>query len=395
MNIFSPDYKNKAIENGKSISETKSKTKSKNKYLKETLLIKTLSPLNIGNGEKYTNLDYYIEDKKAKIIDIERMMENLKDIDKINQMQNLIKNNMGNNKMTMTVMELYHSVGLYPENHVSKEIDCKIKENASVQVAKFINQNGKYYVPGSSIKGAIRTAYIFDYYDKNFDKLISILDDREIRNKGTELVKRAIGNIQNDFFKHLLITDSKFIDFKNFEFIETKRYNIEHKKRGNSNLYGNSEHKEVLKKGSEFTVEMTIKKDFPKDFEDIKTMCNNFTKTIIDFEMKNQYLPQELKEFYKKNILSDINKNNNNNNNDSFYLALGSGSGYLSKTIYLLLWKHKKNLNLIKKLLPTKNDYRTRKFQRVNSYLDFPRTRTVEIIKNIPLGWVKITTKKI
>lgn len=361
---------------------------------KKILKIKTLSPLNIGNGDIYTNLDYYIEGRKAKIIDIERMMENLEDIDKINQMQKLIKSNMGNNKLEISVKELYEGIGLYPDEYIVKEIDCKIKENASVQVAKFINQNGNYYVPGSSIKGAIRTAYIFDYYDKNFDKLVKILGNNSIddNKKGNEIVKRAIGNIQNDFFKYLLITDSNIIGPENFEFVNTIRYNTKDAKTGKkSNTI--PEPKETLKKGSEFEMELTIKKDFPKDFEEIKNMCNKFSKTIAEFETKNKYLPEETLKFYN-NLLDSIK-----NDNNSFYLALGSGSGYLSKTIYLLLWKNDRGntigyLKTIKKIFERERNPNLRKsWKSARHYLDFPRTRTIDVNKKIPLGWVKITTK--
>ena len=360
-----------------------------NQSNKKTLKITTLSPLNIGCGDSYTNLDYYIEDNKAKIIDIEKMMDSIGDIDKINQMQNLIKSNMGNNRLTISVKELYEGIGIYPDEYISKEINCKIENDARVQVAKFINQNGNYYIPGSSLKGAIRTAYIFDYYNKNINKLIGILKDSKIPpfKKGNEVVKIAIGGIKDDFFKHLLITDSGFISPENFEFIETKRYNIENKKRNKPNVYGNKECKEVLKRNSNFNVELTIKKDFPKNFNDIKNMCNNLTGTIIEFETNNEYLPQSLKDFYKNNILNNLNKDN------TFYLAVGSGSSFLSKTIYLLLWKHNKDLNLIKRLLPTRNDRRRNKFQKVNSYLDFPRTRVIETNKEIPIGWIKITAE--
>jgi len=361
-----------------------------NNSTKKTLKITTLSHLNIGCGDFYTNLDYYIEGSKAKIIDMGRLLESLDDANKIDELVKLIKSNMGNNRREIGVKEAYESINIYPDKFILKEIDCKIKEDASVQIKKFINQNGKYYVPGSSLKGAIRTAYIFDYYDKNIDKLVSILKDRGIYNnkKGSAVVENARGKIKDDFFKYLLITDSDFIDSNNFEFIETRRYNIEYKRKNKSNIYGNKECKEALKKGSEFTIELTIKKGFPNNFEEIKNMCNNLTRTIIQFEMKNRYLPQGLKDFYKNKILNDLN------NNNAFYLLLGSGSGFLSKTIYLLLWKHNKDLNLIKRILPLKKgkDKRTGKFlvQPVNDYIEFPRTRVIDSKKEIPMGWIKI-----
>jgi CRISPR-associated protein Csm5 len=365
---------------------------------KKILKITTLSPLNIGCGDFYTNLDYYIEDNKAKIIDIERMMDSIGDIDKINQMQNqmqkLIKSYMGNNKLTISIKELYEGIGIYPDEFISKEIDCKIKKDASVQVAKFINQNGNYYIPGSSLKGAIRTAYIFDYYDKNINKLIGILKDNSIPpfKKGSAVVENAIGRIKDDFFKHLLITDSNIISPENFEFINTIRYNTNDARIGkkSNNI---PEPKESLKKDSEFKMELTIKKDFPKNFEEIKNMCNKFSKTIAEFEVNNKYLPKETSQFYN-NLLDNIK-----NNDNSFYLALGSGSSYLSKTIYLLLWKHDKGnskgyLKIMKNLFERERNPNLRKsWKSARHFSEFPRTRVIETNKEIPIGWIKITAE--
>ncbi|WP_292459993.1 type III-A CRISPR-associated RAMP protein Csm5 [Methanothermococcus sp.] len=375
MNIFRPN-----------------ESKPKMEATKKILNITTLSPLNIGNGDVYSNLDYYIENSKAKIINIDKLLESIDDINKINELVQVIKSNMGNNRVEKDTKEIYESIGLYPEEHILKEIDCKIRKDARIQVKKFINQKGNYYIPGSSLKGAIRTAYIFDYYDKNIDELIKILKNNDIKPylKGNEVIKTAIGGINKDFFKYLLITDSNIIPPENFEFINTIRYNTMDARKGKKSETI-PEPKESLKKNSEFKMELTIKNSFPKNFEDIKNMCNRFSRTIIKFEMKNEYLPQGLKDFYKNKILNDLNGNN------SFYLTLGSGSGFLSKTVYLLLWKHNKNLNLIKKMLPLKKgkDKRTGKFlvQPVNDYIEFPRTRVIDSKKEIPMGWIKITAK--
>lgn len=240
MNIFRPN-------------ESKTKPNNGINPTKKILKITTISPLNIGNGDVYANMDYYIENNKAKakIINIEELFESIDDINKINKLVNLIKHNMDNNRMKGGVKETYESIGLYPDEHILKEVDCKINKDARVQVRKFINQNGKYYVPGSSLKGAIRTAYIFDYYDKNIGKLVNILENKKIydNKKGNEVVNTAIGrNIKDDFFKYLLITDSNIIPQENFEFINTIRYNtmdVRKDKKSSNNI---PEPKEVLKK---------------------------------------------------------------------------------------------------------------------------------------------------
>ena len=359
---------------------------------KKILKVRTLSPIHISNGEEYANLDYFIKDGMANIINLDEVFRNM-DENMIETFTKLIKNNMNNNRMEMTVEELYYSVGidLSNEKFILKKVNCKIRPNARVKVKQFINQKNKFYIPGSSIKGAIRTAYIFDYYDKNINELVDILEDKGIlpNKKGSEVVKRCIGNIQEDFFKNLLITDSNFIDENNFEFIECRRYNTyEFRKNKNSRkIWGNPEYNESLKKNVEFSVELTIKEGFPKDIKGIKNMCNKLMKTVIDYELNHKYIPENLKKYYN-NIKNNINKNNN-----TFYLSIGSGSGFLSKTIYLLLWKHKKDINLIKKFLPTKKNKREKKFQKVENYLDFPRTRVIYEGNKIylPMGWIELS----
>lgn len=120
-------------------------------------------------------------------------------------------------------------------------------------------------------------------------------------------------------------------------------------------------------------------------------MCNKFSKTIIEFELNNKYLPDETIKFYN-NLLNNIK-----NNDNSFYLTIGSGSSYLSKTIYLLLWKHDKGntkgyLNIMKNIFEKEKNRKLKaSLKGARHYIEFPRTRVLDSNKNIPMGWVKIT----
>ena len=344
------------------------------------------TPLCIGNGEIYNYLDYVPEKNKIKIIDINKAFEELKYIEKINKLSELIQNNIENNRSKFTTKELFEKVGITNiSDCVVKEMDSEISVDKRGEIKQFINQNGKYYIPGSSIKGAIRTAYIFDYFDGKIEKLVEILKNR---NKGNELVKTAVGNIGNDVFKYLLVSDSGIIEGKNFKMVETERYNKYLSEKTKKPLRrGNPQNAEVLKENSEFEISLTIKEGFPKKFDELKDMINNLTKTICDFEISVENNHKDLKEFYQ-NLKTELG--------EEVYLDIGFGSGYLSKTIYLLLWKHKQDLKSIKWSLPIKkyfDRYTKKKYpQKVNDYPDFPRTRTLYNLngKYVPLGWIKL-----
>jgi len=186
-----------------------------------------ITPIFIGCGEEYSQLDYFIENGFAHIIDLEKAITDLDDLEKVNEISRLIISNTTNNRLNLNAKDILKSVGLNPYDYVIRKIKCEIKSDSSTRVKKFIAQNNFHYVPGSSIKGAIRTAYLFNYYDKNLSELLKILDNRSIKlhEKGKELEKNAISkNIPEDFFKYLKISDSLNLEGE-FKFIHTRRWN--------------------------------------------------------------------------------------------------------------------------------------------------------------------------
>ncbi|AIJ06327.1 CRISPR-associated protein, Csm5 [Methanocaldococcus bathoardescens] len=368
-----------------------------------------ITPIFIGCGEEYSQLDYFIEDGFAHIIDLEKAIADLDDLEKVNEISRLIISNTTNNRLNLNAKDILKSVGLNPYDYVIRKIKCEIKSDSKTRVKKFISQNNKYYIPGSSIKGAIRTAYLFNYYDKNLSELLKILDNRDIKlhEKGKELEKNAISkNIPEDFFKYLKISDSLNLKGE-FKFIHTRRWNYRKRK---LNIPINME---GMIKGT-FSINIKIEDGFfkninkklktnynPKDegemFNILKNLCNNFSKTVVEFELKknNSYYIERI---YEK-LLSDINKDG------AIYLNLGFGGGFLNKTIYPLLWKNDENLIHFKKIkslfvaLSGGNKNLKNAWLRANSYLDFPTTKTVyaiyskqdrRFIPKLPMGWIKM-----
>ena len=368
-----------------------------------------ITPIFIGCGEEYSQLDYFIENGFAHIIDLEKAITDLDDLEKVNEISRLIISNTTNNRLNLNAKDILKSVGLNPYDYVIRKIKCEIKSDSSTRVKKFIAQYNSHYVPGSSIKGAIRTAYLFNYYDKNLSELLKILDNRGIKlhEKGKELEKNAISkNIPEDFFKYLKISDSLNLEGE-FKFIHTRRWSYRKRK---PNVPINME---GLTKGT-FSINIKIEDEFfkninkklktnynPKDGEDkfniLKSLCNNFSKTVIEFELKRNN-PYYIERVYEK-LLADINKN------DAIYLNLGFGGGFLNKTIYPLLWKNDENLIYFRKIkslfiaLSGGNKNLKNAWLKANSYLDFPTTKTVytiyskpdrRFIPKLPMGWIKM-----
>jgi len=226
------------------------------------------------------------------------------------------------------VKDFFSEYDVDVSKHISKKVKTNVLPSRRVRIKKFINQNGRCYIPGSSIKGVFRTSYIFDYFDKHIDKLIDVLGDHEIRpnQKFSRINEIAIGKIQDDFFRHLLVSDSGFIDEKHTSIIETKRYNNKRQE------YGVSVYLEVIDADKQINFSIKINKEFGKTIDDLKEYIMKLGKTVSDYEKNNLENAEFLKKFYRQ-----ISKYMNENK--TIYMNVGFGGGYLSKTIYLLLLK--------------------------------------------------------
>ncbi|WP_423792977.1 type III-A CRISPR-associated RAMP protein Csm5 [Methanocaldococcus indicus] len=374
-----------------------------------------LSPIFIGCGDEYTQLDYYIENNKAKIVDLEKALQDLGDINAINEISELILQNTFGNRVEINAKELLEEFNLNPEDYVVKEIYSEIKSNSRTRVKKFITTNNSYYIPGSSIKGAIRTAYLFKYYDNHFSELLKIINSREIpiHEKGIAAEVKAIEgkinikkgriqkNIQNDFFKYLKVSDSLELTKKKFRFIQTKRLKGTRTTKGipiNLEAYYEGKFKFKIKVEDEFIkkVNEMLETNYKDGYELLKDICNNFSKTIVEYELNKRY-NKEIINFYK-DLLDEIN------NSNSIFLNLGFAGGFISKTLYLLFWKNDKSLSLFNTIkgfylnLYKNNRNSFNAWRKARNYYEFPSTKTFYVryiqsrglVAKKPLGWIKI-----
>jgi len=343
------------------------------KMMHNNLTLRCETPIHIGNGEKYTFLDYFVDNGIMHVVDIDRVFDEIEDINVIDDLCGDIEKNIINGQAQINIREFFKQYEIDVREYVVGTIKTTVKPSRRVQISQFINQNGNSYIPGSSIKGAIRTAYLFNYYDGNIERLVEILKNPKIGNKYKSINDEAIGDIEKDIFRYLYVSDSEFIPKEKFTVIEARRYNNIKQKEGNPTYL------EVINEGTDVKFEIGIDKGFRNSLNDIASWCNNLSGTVVEYEISNRY-GGKYQAYYKK--LSDEIKRNE----DYFYLNLGFGGGHITKAIYLLLWKHNKDLRLIRGIL--KKERLIKEGMRVNDFYEFPRTRV--IFNNMPLGWVKI-----
>ncbi|MCX8093977.1 MAG: type III-A CRISPR-associated RAMP protein Csm5 [Candidatus Goldbacteria bacterium] len=308
------------------------------------LKCKTLTPVHIGSKEELDPFDYVIDnDKKLYVIDFHNLTKVIDDSEIKKLLDYASKRELGNLRVNIRNLFLKYKNNLKPirtieisESFWQKYNDeiqkSNINNNLSIQMN--VTSNNKPIIPGSSIKGAIRT-YVLE------GRFMTYNEKEELKKEKYDLIEskllKAITNekkdISKDPFKILKISD--VILPENSTII----YEVL-SKNATGRGKGIPIYLEVIKPGIEFDIEMGISKYYLNDTnyigykdiiesgEKIKNLFKFITNKIIN--KKNNEL-QRLKSYkcfddIEKKKLEAIYSNIRNNQNS--LLRIGFGSGY-------------------------------------------------------------------
>jgi len=384
--------------------------------------------VHIGSGEKIGLVDYVPTKDKIIVVNIDKA------ISKLPNPKDLLDEILSKGR-NFKIGEFLSSKGIELQN--VKKYDVRWNSvmpdrEISTCIKNLYNQT---YIPGSAIKGAIRTAFLWyalkknkkgDLIKESEDKIREGLDQmrKELnrsqsnKKKIRETWKRRIGkeveklvfygkevDAKYDIFKTIQISDSNPIDSENVivstvKIMSATRGNYGWKNFRNKRVVPNHKQatpsfvecikKDVDIEGLNITInEFLLKNEImrkigfnnkqKKGIYNFVDICNEFAKSLIEYEKKfyQDYGLTELSNFYK-DIESNITEN------DAFFLHLGWGSGWHGMTIGTLLdnallrdlrWEFRlgKNKPFIHK---------------------FPKTRKIVFEDNkpaYPLGWVRVS----
>ncbi|OLR64024.1 type III-A CRISPR-associated RAMP protein Csm5 [Anaerostipes sp. 992a] len=326
-------------------------------YLKHyRITLKTHGPLFIGSGEVLGKKEYIYDraNKKAYILDTKKMFSGM------------LKNRMVYEYEKYLLNE-YRDLGIWLREHgIRKQeyqqwsnyvLDCSAteiesRENRNKEIHLFMkDQYGKPYIPGSSLKGAIRTILLGNAVIGNAaysDNAESIVRNSQRRVKQNKYLQREIKNLEvdvfhtikrkekyvksnavNDELSGLRISDSKPLETDCLVLCQKIDRHIEGKDRNMPLL------RECIKPGVEITFELTID----------TSVCNYSEQDILN-AISRVY--ERNSAFYKK--FGNINDSGNH------MLYLGGGCGFVTKTIQYCLYPEKRavqiNANIMTKLTP-------------------------------------------
>ncbi len=332
--------------------------------MKSKINLEILTPIFIGSGESYYPQEYFIVKDELFFIDKEKFHKKIVEKNLYEKFLNVSED----------INKLLGFINDYADESVSKQkvkIDTKVAdelfETTSRAVEAFIKDSFYFtpYIPGSSLKGVIRTA-ILDYKVDKFKDKIHNID--KLREKELETVifcnenRDRRGNLSFDAKKDIL--KALFV-----EDLKPKHYNLKVLKPKNR-PYNESEDNEIpvvlecLTDG-DFESEIRIEEYLLSYDSSLKE--NRFFK---DEPLSIELIKKALKHFFSKiqkieskRFRVDVPKY------EEYHIKIGKHSGAGSKSLHEL---RKVEIKQIRK----KFDYQLSVW--IDSF-------------NTPLGWVKLS----
>ena len=306
--------------------------KDVNPYETLTLSFKTLTPLHIGSGEQLVNgVDFYYDKKNKKIHKIrpETVLEIIGE-NQVPQWTNLVSE--GKNIFVELPMLKDRINQAEQLSYETLPVDPTVNEIKKEYYFEFIRNKltGNPIIPGSTIKGAIRTAYIRkllfndqhfkEYFLHQLKKLITSYNteynkkrkkdllknfERSIENKISQLVSKTTNKreiVQNDIFKFIQIADVELdinalyvLNFQTLDYFR-KGWDIKHSL---------TQTKEVIEASGEIRIKID-KRFWEKNTLDLKKVDDLFNLIHEHFKKLTEFEYDDFEKNLKTNKFSDM-----------------------------------------------------------------------------------------
>ncbi len=367
--------------------------------MKQKYELQTLTPVHIGTGNKFNHIDGYFENGRWYRIDLDKVLARLgNDIPKIDR----LTNQMGQGNFRWGVY--FKNNGLKPAEMSTYSLPCSQAPKEDEIQEAIATVGNRPYIPGSTLKGAIRTMLALGILTNQEDSL-----DKERKQKYENSKKvlnsksaQPAGEIENivfgkdphhDLLRALQVSDTEPLPSDCLEIGVAKTVTL----RGNTLQPKNyNSFVQQIKPGQRLTFTLKIDEALfgeqakrrlgftglqERSLMEISEICWRETDTLMKKEQKffRQYQIGRLSEYYGKLI-----RFNDNLPEGTYLLQIGWGTGYNAQTITS---QFTKDINL--------RDLRERFGLGKLSVDVFPKTRRVYYDSKgdpvSPFGWVKIS----
>ena len=392
--------------------------------------LETLTPVHIGTGNSYGKAEFITENNKLRRIIFSKLYDSLSEDQKGELLSELEEKEFNmdefvrKNKIRVSEdMILYRAL---------------MKSPPSREIREQIKTNNVPYIPGSSIKGAIRTALLWKYICKDYDNLRDKIDsciyktlrsnlplEKKKKNICNEFISKVFQlndrryDAKYDLLKFLHISDfmpnekdiSNIIEIEKIVGYSLKRNNkfenwaIIRTRRGNRKV-SLINYLEVVKKGIEFNGSISLNPqikavlDSNQEYPLLKDKLEilGLDEGNLEEEKMLTHIKDTLREFNRWAIDREIELCRKASNGRNFCevlrgidtensIRIGFGVGTTYQTLIKLI--EEKDVNLAQRIV---NTLRLGKFNRniKEDKLTPPYPKSIEFTsQKEPLGWMR------
>jgi len=202
---------------------------------KKRFLLLTLSPLHIGDGEELIPFEYLVEERKIKVYPFYYLSSEIAKAFSGKELEQklILFKEYARNSFQKSLKEFFQEIKC--EIKPKYELENRVGEFTGVNIKTFIKTLEGAYIPGSEIKGALRTAFLYwilkenekeksffinevkKFLKENKDKKLSLKEwnifSQKIENK---ILRASEKDAKWDLFKAVLASDSEIIPWENF-----------------------------------------------------------------------------------------------------------------------------------------------------------------------------------
>jgi len=368
-------------------------------YERYKLEITTLSPIHVGDGNKLTPLEYLRRGNTIHVVSEDRFFEELVRHRLVERFINYVE------KIRDASLEGFlrdAKLGV-PERILKYSREVLSRSVKSKQISTFIkNAEGKAYVPGSEIKGAVRIALLHSILEREPTKTSIIIDmlKRGLPNED-DLMRPRIREPQGDLGRLVRFSDSNPVD--RIAVVQTYRVSTRLANPVPLTLAEVIPHNVSMEASLTLvsTGKITGEVGGPISVQDIVEACRRKAEKVVELEGRRiqkmvQGAPTHsawtmLKDFYR-NLLDELKQCRGLET----ILRVGGGQGLYSTTLLSALIDDEKFKEVIR-------TGRGKRFNKLRSLLLSDsmvgaRPYNVKVVDVdggfMPLGWVKVVFKE-
>ena len=358
--------------------------------------LKTITPVHIGTGETLSQIDGFYDNGRWHRIDIDAVLSAIPESEL--------------NRLTIAMGGRDFQWRRYlPKNQSSSRYTLPCPEDPrETEIREAIKHpSNRPMIPGSSIKGAIRTALLWDLIGDNKREAQNELRRRSNRSSaGRGIERRMFGKDPNhDLMRTVQVSDTAPIPIEALEMgvawtVTLNRNDQLVRKREGGREYKNFVEQIRVEQASDFSIKIDQSLFRPREkrelgfseqqekviCDDLAAACNWTSIGLAEVEANffDAYRLDEIADFYDK-LVQRIENLIENPADGVFVLPIGWGTGYRAKTVTELLTQDDNDL-----MMQVRQYYNLGR----RGQPKFPKSRRVLYDRQkpkSPLGWVQIT----